>query len=169
MTLKVTLVVTLAAALSACSTMTVNTDHDPEARFAELESYAWLPRPERDTGDPRVDDNPLLETRIRTAVDRTLASKGFRQESSGAPDFLVGYHVTLDQKTSVTVINDYYRYSPGWGYRYGARYRPYRAYGYSGPPETYVHQYDVGTLIVDVVLPEERRLIWRGAASYWCT
>ena len=146
--------------LAACSTLEVTTDHDPGAVFKGMKRYAWLPEPQKKTGDPRIDDNALLAKRIRDAVDDVLAAKGYLLSESD-PDFLVGYHVSLDKRQSVQVLNDYYGYGPGWGYRYGSAYRPM---GYAGPPETYVYEYEEGTLILDIVNPANRELMWRGSA-----
>ena len=60
------------------------------------------------------------------------------------------------------IINRYYKYGPGWGGRYGVR-NPY--FYRHDRPEAYVFEYDVGTLIVDVVKPDKRSLIWRGSAT----
>lgn len=149
-----------AALLAACSTLEVTTDYDPSAVFAGLKRYAWLPEPQKKTGDPRIDDNTLLEQRIREAVDDALAAKGYVL-SDADPDFLVGYHVSLDKRQSVQVLNDYYGYGPGWGWRYGSAYRPM---GYAGPPDAYVYEYEEGTIILDVVSPANRELMWRGSA-----
>lgn len=149
------------AALAGCSTMEINTDFDPRANFANLKTYDWLDEPRKPTGDPRIDDNPILEGRIHTAVDRELDAKGFVRQSSGRPDFLVAYHVSLDKQRSVQHLNDYYGYGPGWGYNYAPARRP--GY-YANPSSTYVYEYEEGTLILDIVEPEGRQLIWRGAA-----
>lgn len=152
----------LIVVLSGCSTMTVNSDYDPSESFKGLRTYDWIPGGRKPTGDPRIDDNTLLDTRVRNAVDRELAAKGFRRLTDGQPDFWVVYHVTLDKKTDITTLNSYYGYGPGWGYGYGY---PYRPYGWGGPPETYVYQYEEGTLLLDIVEPETRKLIWRGHAT----
>lgn len=151
----------LAVLLAGCSTMDVTTDYDPGAVFEGMKRYAWLPEPRKATGDPRIDDNKLLDQRIRKAVEDQLEFKGYTLSTSD-PDFLVGYHVSLDKRQSVQVLNDYYGYGPGWGYRYGAAYRPM---GYAGAPDTYVYEYEEGTLILDIVNPANRELMWRGAAS----
>ena len=149
------------AALAGCSTMEINTDFDPSASFAGLKTYAWLDEPRKATGDPRIDDNPFLEGRVHAAVDKELSAKGMVLSSSGTPDFLVAYHVSLDQQRSVQHLNNYYGYGPGWGYTYaGARGAGY----YASPSSTYVYTYDEGTLILDIVKPEERQLMWRGSA-----
>lgn len=155
------LLLMLAAAVAGCSTMEISYDFDPKANFKGLKTYAWLEQPQKPTGDPRIDGNTILETRIHEAVDTGLAARGFRKVTSDA-DFLVAYHVSLDKRQSVQTLNSYYAYGPGWGYGYGASYRP----GYwAGAPETYVYEYEEGTLILDIVNPENKELIWRGSAQ----
>lgn len=153
--------VLLAALAAGCSTMEISYDFDPKADFAGLKSYQWLKEPQKPTGDPRIDGNTILQNRIHEAVDTELAARGYRKATSD-PDFLVAYHVSLDRRQSVQTLNSYYGYGPGWGYGYGSSYRP----GYwAGAPETYVYEYEEGTLILDIVNPENKELMWRGSAQ----
>ena len=46
---------------------------------------------------------------------------------------------------------------PGWAW--GGYYAPY------GWADTYVYEYDEGTLILDVLEPKSRQLIWRGSGT----
>ena len=155
------LIIALSLVVAGCSTMEINYDADPKANFSGLKTYDWLDEPQKPTGDPRIDDNTILRNRVHTAVDAALSARGFRKVSSD-PDFLVAYHVSLDRQQSVQTLNSYYGYSPGWGYGYGASYRP----GYwAGAPETYVYEYEEGTLILDVVDPKNKELMWRGSAQ----
>ena len=155
------LVLLLAAIVAGCSSLEVSFDYDPKANFAGLKSYEWLDEPKMPTGDPRIDGNTILENRIHEAVDSAFAARGINKVTSN-PDFLVAYHVSLDKQRSVQTLNSYYGYGPGWGYGYGAAYRP----GYwAGAPETYVYEYEEGTLILDIVDPENKALIWRGSAQ----
>jgi hypothetical protein len=156
-----TIVIVMAALVAGCSTIETSYDFDPKAKFTGLKTYKWLDKPQKLTGDPRIDGNTILANRIHEAVDTELAARGFRKVSSD-PDFLVAYHVSLDKRRSVQTLNSYYGYGPGWGYGYGASYRP----GYwGGAPETYVYEYEEGTLILDIVNPENKELIWRGSAQ----
>lgn len=154
------LIVLLAAVLVGCSSVEIKHDYDPKANFAGLKTYKWLDEPQKPTGDPRIDGNTILENRVHEAVDTGLAARGFRKVTSD-PDFLVAYHVSLDKQRSVQTLNSYYGYGPGWGYGYGASYRP----GYwTGAPETYVYEYEEGTLLLDIVNPKDKALMWRGSA-----
>lgn len=150
---------TLALGSAGCSTLVIDRDFDPEYDFASLRTYAWMPDPQPETGDPRIDRNELLFQRIDRAVDRVLAEKGYRETSAEEADFLVGYYLTLEQKVDARVVNDYYGWAPTWGY-----WGPY-PYGPRSRSETYIYEYDQGTLILDVADAEKRKLIWRGTAT----
>ncbi len=141
--------VALAGLLAACTTIQVSTDFDPGIDFGALETYAWLPDSERRHGDPRI-DNTLLDQRVRSAVDRELEARGFRILQSGTPDFLVTHFAAVDRRIRVDQI---YRSSrgPGWGQ--------------SGWSDTVVNEYEQGTLLLDVLDPRSRNLMWRGTAA----
>ena len=137
--------------ISGCSTIKVTSDYNPAVSFSEFQTYEWISDEPKKTGDPRIDGNTLLQNRVRSAVNNSLASKGYQKVTSGKPDFLVTYHVTLDKQTKIQTINTYNHYGPGWGWGYGN--------------ETFVYTYDQGSLIIDFVEPDSRKLIWRGSAT----
>ena len=142
----------LLVALGGCSSIEVSNDYDASASFAAYRTYAWVPKPEERTGDLRL-DSPLLHDRIREAVERHLAAKGYTKAESGSPDFLVTYHVAVKGKLNVSTISNY-GYGPG-----------YRGARMAGPgTTTYVHEYEEGSLLVDIVDPTKRQLVWRGTA-----
>ena len=145
----------LLATLSGCSTMQISSDHDPSISFAGLKTYNWIPEPQKATGDPRIDD-PFIERRIRDAVDNQLAAQGYNKQAAGTPDFLIGYHVALDKKLAVSTMNEYYGtvVGPRW------HHSTPRWYG----SETYVYDYDEGSLILDIIEAGTRKLLWRGSA-----
>lgn len=144
----------LALASTGCVGFSVSSDFDPAADFSGYRSWYWLPP--SPTGDPRI-DNDLVANRIRRAVERSLAARGFAKTSTGEGDFGVGYHGFIEGKIDVQTIDRYYGYGPGWGY-YGG--------GYGGiATETYVDQYDEGTLILDIVDNRSQKLVWRGSTS----
>ncbi len=145
----------LIATLSGCSTMQITSDYDPSANFAGLKTYDWIPEPQKASGDFRIDD-PFIKRRIRDAVDNQLAAQGYEKRSSDTPDFLVGYHVALNKKLQVSTMNECY------GTVVGPRWH------HSGPrwygSETYVYDYDEGSLVLDIIEAGGRKLIWRGSA-----
>ncbi|MBW2293170.1 MAG: DUF4136 domain-containing protein [Deltaproteobacteria bacterium] len=136
----------------SCSTVRVETDYDPETDFGSLQTYAWMPDPPAVSSDPLL-HNSLLDSRVRSAVDRALAAKGIRKVSAEEASFLVNYYISLEHKIrvdSIPVSNYGYR---GAGWRGGLLI------------EARVHQYDEGTLILDVVDPQKNELLWRGSGS----
>lgn len=147
---------------SGCTALSVRTDYDPEASFPAFRSYAWLERPPATDGAPRVDDNSLLHRRIHTAIDAGLQAAGYTLGDAGEVDFLVSYYLTIDKMTSVTYINNHWGYGPGWGGRYRHHTRPGFYPAFSQPV---VNEYEQGTLILDVIQPEGRKLVWRGSVS----
>jgi len=134
--------------LSACSGVKVRTDYDPAADFTTLHTYAWLPTPREKTGDPRIDD-PLINSRIERSIDSALATKGFAKVEADQADFHVTFYVGIDRKLDVTTMPRAYGYYGAWGGVYGAT-------------TTYVDQYDVGTLLIDVIDRARNQLVWRG-------
>lgn len=141
-------------ALAGCSTLRVGTDHDPQAvpAMAGWTTYQWLPEPE---GDDPVLHNEMLRVRVHGAVNDALAAKGFRRVNDGDPDFRVGWHASVKGKTSVSTVNNYYGYG-------------YASFGTGGGSEyadTYVHEYEEGTLILDIVNAGTEQLVWRGRAQ----
>ena len=147
------------ALASGCSGIKVNSDFDPDIDFSGLRSYRWISQePAVEGADPQT-DNSLLDRRIRRAVDDTMATKGYvgvADGDAGEADFLVSYHIGVQQKLDVETIHT------GYGYGYGRRgwYG-----GYGGPTTTRVDQYEEGTLLLDFVSPSDRQLIWRGSAQ----
>ena len=142
------IIVLLILILGGCSPLSVNWDYDPSIDFSGLKTYDWMVDSEKPTNDPRLDEDTLLHSRIRTAVDKELAAKGFHRRTSGEPDFLIGYYLTLDKKVSPTTALSLYTYST-WG--------KYLEGGY--------YEFEAGTLILDIVKPGTRKLMWRGSST----
>lgn len=145
--------VLLSLALSACSSLQVTSDYDPEVDFSRgFERYAWRPAEEmRSNG---VTDE-LTDKLLRDAIDAEMAARGF-QKVTGEPEFLIGYHAAVDQEigfrpTSTTgfVVGPHWTY--GSTMYYGTSEQPY--------------VYEKGTLILDFLKDGGKRLVWRGIAS----
>jgi len=146
---RTSLAALLLCLLGACSSVRVSVDYDPTEDFSAYRTFTWFPRPQQPTGDYRI-DNPLLDARIRAAVERELAAKGYRKVEDRVPDFYVAYHLSFQDKLDVyTVDRGYMTY---WGYRVSM-------------PETQVHQYEEGTLVLDIANVREKELVWRGVGS----
>jgi hypothetical protein len=141
--------VLLAAALSGCSTMQITTDYDVGMSFGGYKTWAWAAEPRPRSGDPYLDSD-LLDKRVRRAVERELPARGYQQIGSGA-DFLVDYHVALENRVQVRAIGSPYGYGPG----------DWELFGAGG---IYARTYDEGSLILDFVDAKSNELVWRGIA-----
>ncbi len=156
----------IAVTVSGCSTIKISADYDPQGDFSNLRSYAWMHDEQPKTGNTFL-DSQVLDTRIRRAVDDQLLSQGFRKASDDEDaDFLLRYHVTIEDKTDITTFGNYdgymwhrpYAYATGPGAYYHSPY---------AQTQTVVTQYQEGTLVVDIIQPEDEQLvlIWRGTAQ----
>ena len=140
--------------VAACSGIETNTNYDP-ASVGKLEGYrtdAWLAS--KEGADPRI-HNPITEGHVKRTVDAELAARGYQKVDEN-PDFKIGWHGSIDQKMDVQTINSYY------GYYWDPWYAPYYGPSY---PSTYVHEYEEGTLVVDIWEPDDQQLVWRGTVS----
>ena len=152
------------AVISACSGLQVNQDYDPSTDFGPYRTFAWAPEPSPGSGHVLI-DSPLMDRRIRTAIERTLKSRGYPPAENGRPDFFVTYQIVVKSRIEVSTVGPAF----AWGaYPFGYRGYPYGYRGYPYPywggidSTTYVDQYDMGTLIIDFSGAETRQLFWRG-------
>lgn len=145
--------------LGGCgSVIGVDADYRPEFDFIGLQSYAWLEPASPPSVDIRI-DNDLYKDRVVAAVEKALRAKGLVKEQDGRPDFFVTWFGAIDKKIRAETIN--YFYSRYWGDRNYGLYGPWGG-GFS---TTQVYEYEVGTLIIDFLTPEQKRLFWRGTGQ----
>jgi hypothetical protein len=146
--------------LAGCASIKVASDYDPSANFSGLETYDWVSSTQPKTGDARLDSD-ILNSRIRQAVENQLGIKGYQKATDGTPDFLIAYMTSIEQKLDVSTFHYGYGYPSGYSFRRGFGGPAYTSIPSS---ETYVDQYDEGTLLLDIVNPQTKKLIWRGTA-----
>lgn len=138
------------ATLAGCAGFRVNTDYDPGADFSSFRTYAWLP-PQPGPLDRRL-HNDLVDARIRLAMESALAERGFDQAQSQKADFLITYYLGIESRINVQTVHHTWGYSRrGWSGGVSTR--------------THVDQYEQGTLMIDVLEPSTRRLVWRGSTD----
>jgi len=150
----------LALVVAACSGISDNTNYDPSAtaRLEGYRTYAWLPQP---TGKDERVYNPIVGARVEQTVDRYLLARGYQKvDASANPDFLIGWHGAIHNALKAETVDTYYGYP--WG---GPFVDPFYAGGAVTLPETYLREYEEGSLILDVVDPVSKQLVWRGTAQ----
>ena len=131
------------AVLAACATMSAGADLDPKADFSDYRTFAWDPAHVHPTGDPRLDGDPLFDTRVRSLVGGGLSARGLREMVSDSSDLLIHYHASVRQRVEVYTVDR----------RYG--------YDYDGE-EDQVYEWEEGVLVLCVVEPQTSQVIWRG-------
>ena len=76
----------------AALAQSIQTDYDHSFNLARLKTYGFVQQA-RKPGDPLA-VSPLNDRRIHNALDSQLSANSFSNQTSGQPDFLVGYFVT---------------------------------------------------------------------------
>ena len=141
-----TVLVTLAAAASlACSTMTTAVDYDHTVDWNKYKTFQVA------TGTPAP--TTFVQKRIDTAITTTLTSKGWQPVTSD-PNIVVYPHVVLSEQTQLNTMN-----MGGYGYR------GWGGWGGGGMATTTVQKIPIGTLVIDLVDPATKEMVWRGQAS----
>jgi hypothetical protein len=144
----------LTAAGCADTQRQVRSDYDRTANFSGFRTYDMMPGAGRSpTGG---DYSTLVAQRIETAIHREMTARGYVRDAN--PDLLVNFQVTVENVQKVSTVPT--AGPPAYSYRYGA-YRGWPTYSY----ETWVREYDEGTLLIDLVDARRQQLVWEGAGT----
>lgn len=144
--------IALSSLVAGCQTFDVQTDWDSELVFDGFNRFHWVEPPEAKGADPFA-DNTLLRKRIRNAVEKVLAERGYQSVATASEaDFLVTYSVLLDERLKVdgftsSIGNGIYNRNIGFQ---------------SGISSASVRAYQEATLILDLLDPSSEGLVWRG-------
>jgi hypothetical protein len=129
------------ALATAAFAQRVAVDYDHAANFKEIKTYSWA---KLHTVDP------ITDNRVKEAIDRELAAKGWSHVPSGGDVALVVVEQTSVREQYDSLYNGF------GGRRWG---------GGMVDETTTVDNYEVGTLIVSMFDGNSKQLIWRGTAS----
>ena len=153
--LKNVIFLTVLTFFIGCSGIKVSQDYDMAADFSNLKTFTWYLAKQKKTGDLRV-DNPLLDSRIRKAVEKSLAQKGYQKIIKGTPDFYVSYKYGI-----LTRIRSE-RVRTGIGFGFGGS----GSFGGIGiGTGSDVREYDEGMLVIDITDTKNQKLLWRGTGT----
>jgi hypothetical protein len=144
--------------IPGCSSITVNHDYNADYNFQALHTYSWLDDHKTVSSDARI-NNDLVKDRMVKAIESALNAKGYTKVAQTEASFLVSWHGAIDSKLQVDTIDHYYR---PYGYGTGGTYDPFMG---SGIRQTVVSEYDLGTLLIDILDPKEHKLVWRGTGQ----
>lgn len=138
-------VLTFVLLVSACASVTTSYDYDKTADFKKGMTYAW------DKHVQEVAIDQLNKDRIIAAIEKEMAARGYSKSENA--DFLVDFHVKLEQEQSATATT----MGPGgygrWGYGWGG--------GFSTTTID-VNKYLNGTLFINVIDKASEKIVWQG-------
>jgi hypothetical protein len=144
--------------LSACATKPyVATDYEESYNFAALKTFSVKAAKPENKEDILV--SPFTLSHIHALVNSELSKRYQSVGENASPDFLVTYHVVMEEKLDPNTYDEMYGYGFwGRGYRYPSPlfYRPSMGT---------VRVYNQGSLIIDMVDAKTQQPIWRGVSE----
>jgi hypothetical protein len=120
-----------------------STDDDRNVRFSDYSSFFIV--------KGNSSGNPVMDERAEADVKRALNSKGWIEVPEGEGQSAVVIHAATRTKHTYETFYDGWG---GWGWRRGW-----------GGSTTFVDNYKVGTVVVDVFDAQTKQAIWHGFAS----
>ena len=146
----------IALILSGCaSEPTIQSDYDPTIDFSGYKTYGFF--------NPLGIENPnyssIYGAIFRDAIGKEMESRGYKLSEN--PDLIINVSGRLQDKTRVTTSADLFRSGGYYAYRRGF-YDPWGGYGYGSTP--HVRSYTEGTVNVDLVDRQLKRMVWEGIA-----
>ncbi len=141
------ILIALLVEVGGCTTLEVKTDYLKSFDFNKVKTYSWYPDKSSTIG-VYPDRMKLVAGAIKAAVEKELGAKGIKPSATGKSDVLVVYHAGARTKKE----------QEDWGYKYGM-HTPRS----TGPYEQVT--YRQGTLIVDLIDPTSKEVVWRGIAN----
>ena len=130
--------------MAGCAGIKVSTDYDHKADFTKYKTYNFSKEVDK------VSLNDLNRRRLKDAISKEMEAKGY--QISATPDVLVNAFVKGKTKYTATANTNYM----------GGMY--YRGWGSSN---TYVdvNKSIEGTLFIDLIDVQEKKMIWEGVAE----
>jgi hypothetical protein len=133
-----------AVSAGAALAQDVNVNYVPGKDFSGYKTYKWVEIQGAEKPDAIVD------TQIKQAIDKALASKGLTKATGDAADLFIGYQVAVNQERQWNTYN-----TGGYGaWRYGG--------GMGTATSTTIQ---IGTIALDMYDSAAKELVWKGQAS----
>ena len=143
--------VVMSALLAACSTTpSVKVQTAPSVDISQYGTFAFV----SPLGTDRAGYASFLSQDLKAATRSGLEAKGYKYSESD-PKMLVNFTVNVQVRTDVEAP----MLAAGpWGFRAGL-YGAWPGYAFPGS----INQYQQGTLLLDLVDPARKQLIWEGS------
>jgi hypothetical protein len=135
--------------LAGCSSPAVHYDYDARANYSNIKTYDWQVAPKQ--AAPGA--NPLMETRVKRAVDGELLLKGIKREATGDPDVLVSAYILYQAQGSRSRVG------------MGIGISPFRGLGIGVSGPIGGRRTVIGSLVVEVADFKTRQLIWKSVSE----
>ncbi len=129
--------------ISSCSSIKVTTDYEKETDFSKYKTFAFYKK-----GIDKAPISDIDKRRIISAISTELENKGMIK--SQTPDVLLSIFTKARERVDV--------YQNNWHPYY---YRPHHM--------RQITKYTEGTLFIDVIEKEGKKLIWQGIGSGFLT
>ena len=148
---RLTSTATLLLVLASCKiSPPISVDYDTQYNFSNLKSYAWIKA--KDSNKVTTLDGKRQASAIETILNRKGFTKLF---DSNEADFLLKTHTVTDKKTDVDAFFTMWGYYP--------YYHPFNWPHRSS--STVTREYEIGTLVLDIVDRKKKEVVWRGSIS----
>jgi hypothetical protein len=153
-----TLIAAAFAVSVASAKVKIETKRDKSFNFKGARTYTWHPEGAGDVKilqDTKEDPEKVkqqLEPMIRPAVDRELAARGLAAAAAPPADLYVTYYVLIGAGASSQYMGQFLGNVAEWGMP-----------PFPGATQS-LEIYEQGSLIVDLVDPKQKAVVWRGIA-----
>lgn len=128
----------------------VKAEQYPWADVSGYRTYRWWAPAYRENRDGSGTREAVLDWRVRSAVDRELAARGYRPAAAGEKaDFVIAYQISV-REASTDSVQDYMEY---------------RAEGGTRDMGDAFMGYERGTLMLTITDVATQRVAWRASAS----
>ena len=138
----------LLAMVIGCAGPKIAQDFDPAIDFTRLKTYNWRPQ------EDKKPENALVDERLHTAVDNSLAERGYQRIYSGKGDFSVSYQYQIIRNSGSPNLHTGVGIGGGSSGVFGGI--GIGAFGLGGNP-------DEATLTINIWDSLSGRLIWQGS------
>lgn len=145
-------------AIAGCTSQpNIETDHQADYDFSALKTFS-VAETKQDTKE-NILISPFTLSHIHSALENELAKRYQVPASGTKPDFIVNYHVVVEEKIDPRSYDSLY----GYGF-YGRGYYRYPHPFFYGP-NAGLRVYNQGSLIIDIVDAKTEKPIWRGVSE----
>lgn len=155
--------------IGGCSTAEIQVDYDPEYKFSSISSFSVVYTNQNDGKD-------FSRDRISKLLSAYMQEKGYMSVEKSAADFYIIMHLDVQKKSQIETNYETIGIRPVPYMYLGATrppvgiYPPFRTSGMIAmEPDvrvtTRTHEYEDGSLVLEIFDVKENRVVWHGTAN----